>query len=229
MDTVREFLKKRDGIVSVAVVDSKGGMREIRGRRSFVSASLPKAMLLVAHLRAVRHERRRLSSFERAQLWRMITDSSNRAATWTYARVGDERLRRLARRAGMKGFSICCSWARAYASARDWALFFGRLERLTPRRFRAYALRLLRSIRERQSWGIAKVAPTRGFEIFHKPGWRPTLRGHLVHQAATLSRDDVRFSVAVLTDANPSYGYGMGTIAGVTRRLLRDVTRPGTR
>ena len=121
----------------------------------------------------------------------------------------------------MAGFSIHGSWARAWFTARDQARFFSRFERLTPRRFRGYAVGLLRSIRERQSWGIPTIARPLGFDVFHKPGWRLTVGGHLVHQAATLRRDGRRLSLAVLTDGNPSYGYGMGTIAGITRRVLR--------
>ena len=114
----------------------------------------------------------------------MIRVSSNSAADWAYYRTGDARLRRLARRADMDQFSICCWWTHAYFSARDQAKFFWRLERLTPRRFRDYATRLLRSIVPRQSWGIPSVGRPRGFSVFFKGGWRGTGLGQLVHQAS---------------------------------------------
>ena len=221
MDAVRQYLKQRVGVVGVGVIDSAGRARGVRDRRRFVGASVVKAMLLVSYLREVAHQGRGLAAWERAQLRPMIRRSSNRAAKWVYYRVGDERLRRLSQRAGMDRFSICCRWTNSWFSARDQAKFFWRLERLTPRRFRPYATSLLTSIRSRQSWGIPKVARPRGFDVFFKPGWRPTFSGHLVHQVGHLRRDGRRFTLAVLTDGNPSYAYGIHTVAGVTRRIVQ--------
>jgi hypothetical protein len=178
-------------------------------------------MLLVGYLRRVAHQGRRLTSHERSWLGPMIRVSSNAAADWAYTRVGDESLRRLARRADMDQFSVCCWWTHAHFSARDQAKFFWQAERLTPRRFRRYARSLLSSITARQSWGIAKVARPEGFDVFFKPGWRPTVRGYLVHQAALLRRGGKVFSLAVLTDGNPSYAYGIHTVAGVARRIVQ--------
>jgi hypothetical protein len=221
MDSVREYLKHRAGVVGVAAVDSDGRMRGIHGRRRFVTASVIKAMLLVAYLRRVDHQGRGLTSYERSRLRPMIRISSNAAASWAYARLGDVPLRRLARRAEMEQFWICCSWGYARFSARDQAKFFWRLENLTPPRFRGYATRLLRSVVSWQSWGIPSVARPRGFSVFFKGGWRGTGRGQLVHQVAFLRRRRAGFSLAVLTDGNPSMPYGIATIAGVTKRLTR--------
>jgi hypothetical protein len=220
MESVRRYLDQRAGVVSVGVVDSQGRVRGIHDRRRFVTASVIKAMLLVAYVRGVAHERRGLSDHERGRLARMIRVSSNSAATWTYARVGDARLRRLARRADMDQFSICCSWAYAYFSARDQAKFFWRLPELTPRRFRPYATRLLRTVVSRQSWGIPAVARPRGGSVFFKGGWRRTGTGQLVHQAAFVRYRGAGFSLAVLTDGSPSRPYGIATVAGVARRIL---------
>jgi D-alanyl-D-alanine dipeptidase len=227
IDSVRDYLAQRAGVVSVGVIDSEGRVRGIRDRRRFVTASVVKAMLLVAYLRGVERQERALTSYERGRLGPMIRVSSNAAATWTYRRVGDARLRRLARRADMDQFSICCSWADARFSARDQAKLFWQLDELTPRRFRRYATGLLRSVVSRQSWGIPGVARPRGFSVRFKGGWRRTGRGRLVHQAAALRYRGTRFSLAVLTDGNPSTAYGIRTIAGVTSRLVR--RRPAAR
>ena len=225
MDAVRQYLEKRGGVVGVGVIDSNGRVRGIHSRRRFVTASVVKAMLLVAYLRRVNHQKRALTSYERSRLRPMIRVSSNSAADWAYLQVGDQRLRRLARKAHMAQFSICCWWTHAYSSARDQANFFWRLERLTPRRFRDYATNLLRSIVASQSWGIPRVARRRGFSVFFKGGWRGTALGQLVHQASFVSYRGTGFSLAVLTDGNPSMSYGTETIAGVTRRITR--RKPG--
>lgn len=226
MESARQYLRHRSGIVGVGVIDSHGRVRGIHDRRRFVTASVIKAMLLVAYLRKLEHHgRRHLTRYERAHLRPMIHVSSNDAATWTYNRVGDARLRRLARRADMDQFSICCSWGYAHFSARDQAKFFWRLERLTPRRFRAYATHLLRSVVSWQSWGIPSIARPRGFSVFFKGGWRGTGRGQLVHQTSFLRYRGAGFSLAVLTDGNPSMRYGIETIRGVAKRILSSSPR----
>jgi hypothetical protein len=225
MDAVRSYLKTRAGAVGVGVIDNQGRVRGIHDRRRFVTASVIKAMLLVSYLRKVAHEDRGLTSYERSRLGPMIRVSSNSAADWAYYRTGDVRLRRLARRADMDQFSICCWWTHAQFSARDQAKFFWRLERLTPRRFRDYATRLLRSIVPRQSWGIPSVGRPRGFSVFFKGGWRGTGFGQLVHQASFIRYRRTGFSLAVLTDGNPSMSYGIRTIEGVARRMLRSRPR----
>ena len=225
MDAVRAYLKQRGGVVGVGVIDSQGRVRGVHDKRRFVTASVIKAMLLVSYLRKVNHEGRGLSRYERSHLRPMIRVSSNSAATWAYNRLGDVPLRRLARRADMDQFSICCWWTHAQFSARDQAKFFWQLTELTPPRFRQYATHLLRSIVSSQSWGIPSVGRPRGFSVFFKGGWRGTGRGRLVHQASFIRYQGVGFSLAVLTDANPSMAYGIGTIEGVARRILR--RRPG--
>jgi hypothetical protein len=221
MQAVREYLTKRAGVVGVAVVDAEGRLRGVNDRRRFVTASVIKAMLLVAYLRKVFHQERRLTREDFAHLGPMIRVSSNSAATWVYHRVGDRRLRRLARRADMDGFSICCSWGWARFNARDQAKLFWQLEELTPPRHRRYARGLLRSIVGSQSWGIPRVGRPRGFSVFFKGGWRGTALGALVHQVAFVKRRERKFSLAILTDGNPSTAYGIATVTGVARRLLR--------
>jgi hypothetical protein len=221
MDTVRQYVKHRSGAVGVGVIDDRGRVRGIHDKRRFVTASVVKAMLLVSYLRQVAHQDRGLSRYERSRLGPMIRVSSNSAADWAYVRTGDVLLRRLARRADMDQFSICCWWTHAFFSARDQAKFFWRLERLTPRRFRDYATRLLRTIVPRQSWGIPSVARPRGFSVFFKGGWRGTSIGQLVHQASFIRYRGAGFALAVLTDGNPTMSYGIRTIEGVARRLLR--------
>src|SRR5215212_544349 len=118
MDAVRHYLKQRGGIVGVGVVDSHGHVRGIHDTRQFVTASVIKAMLLVSYLRRVNNQGRHLTSYEKAHLRPMIHVSSNSDATWVYNRVGDGRLRHLARKADMNQFWICCSWGYARFSAR---------------------------------------------------------------------------------------------------------------
>jgi hypothetical protein len=219
--SARHYLARRSGVTSFAVVGSEGRVYGAHPHRRFVSASVVKAMLLVAYLRRLAGRGGRLDSHSRSLLRPMIHVSDNAAATAVWKRVGDPRLRRLAHRAGMRDFSIHGLWTNAMFSASDQAGFFFGMNGLLPPRFRAFANHLLSHIAAYESWGIPAVARKRGWKAFFKGGWRPTGRGQLVHQVARLERGRVRIAIAVMTDGDPSMGYGISTIQGVTARLLK--------
>ena len=220
----RRFVARR-AWSSLAVVDTHGRLHGLAARRRYVSASLVKAMLLVAYLRRIGN--RRPHWRERALLGPMITRSDNASARVIHARVGDLRLLALARRAGMRDLTVAGFWAGVRFSAADQARFFYRLDALVPPRSRGYARRLLSSIIPAQRWGFSRFARAAGFRTFFKGGWRPTVRGQLVHEAALFERGDTRFSLAVLTDGNPSHSYGAATLRGAARRILRRPRRAG--
>jgi hypothetical protein len=211
------FLAHRRGVKGFALVDTAGRLHGAHLHRRFVSASVVKAMLLVAYLRG----HRTLRPHARALLWRMIHESDNHAATAVYWRLGGDRaLYRLARAARMRDFSVHGFWANAQLSAADQARFFFSMNRYVPRRWRGYARVTLSHIVREQSWGIPRVARP-GWRVYFKGGWRRTGRGSLVHQVARLERrGGQRIAIAVMTDGDPSMAYGIATIAGVTARLL---------
>lgn len=221
------YLRRRSGYTAFATVDSQGRLGGAHLHRTFVSASVVKAMLLVAYLRMLAAERRGLDAGSRSLLAPMIELSDNDAAAAVWYRVGESRVRTLARRTGMSDFSVSGYWANAQISAADQARFFFRMEAAIPRRFRPYARHLLSHIVDYESWGIPAAARPRGWRVYFKGGWRSTGRGQLVHQAARLHRPGARVAIAVLTDGNPSMGYGIETIEGVTARLLQG--KPKTR
>jgi beta-lactamase class A len=191
-----------------------------RGTTTYRSASVVKAMLLVAYLRRGDVRRRGLHARERALLDPMVRRSDNGAASAIHARVGLLALTALARRVGMRQFVPHPVWGGSTISADDQARFFLRIDRLVPRRHRAYAMRLLRTVVPEQRWGIARAVP-RGWQIAFKGGWGRGVTRQVDHQAALLTNGRLRVSVAVLTADNPSGGYGAATQEGVARRLLR--------
>ena len=150
----------------------------------------------------------------------MIRFSDNDAADAISARVGMAGLSDVGRRAGMRHFFPYPSWGGSTITAVDQARFFLRVDRLVPRRHRAYAVGLLRNITESQRWGIAAAAP-RGWRIAFKGGWGRGVTREVNHQAALLTNAGLRVSVAVMTADNPSHEYGTATQQGVAARLLR--------
>jgi hypothetical protein len=214
-------LRSHAGRTAFAVVDSEGRMSGLHEHWTFVSASVVKAMLLVAYLRRLdARGQQHVDSFSNSFLYPMINVSDNSAATQTWSIVGDSGLYSVARAAGMTDFSIVGIWANAQISAADQAKFFFEMDSLIPHQFVGYARFLLSTIAGYESWGIPAVARPRGYNVFFKGGWRGTGLGQLVHQVGRLEGHGLTFSLAVMTDGDPSMGYGIGTIQAVTGALL---------
>lgn len=225
MKAAKGFARGRAGSVSFALVDEFGHLHGFHRGARYSSASVVKAMLLVAYLRKGDVKRRRLHGSERALLRPMVTRSDNDAASAVMDRVGTGGLARLARRAGMRRFIPDEVWGGSQITARDQAVYFSRIARLLPRRHRAYGLGLLRSVIPGQRWGTPAGAPSH-WRLYFKGGWVPSSGGGWrVHQAALLRQGKRRLSLAVLTEGGPSLGYGAATITGVVRRLLRGYNR----
>ena len=220
IEDAQRFARRRRGAIGFAVAVAGGRIRGVNLNHRFYSASVVKAMLALAVVRAARD--RDLTADERTLLRPMVTVSDNDAASTVYARVGSGALYRIARAAGMTRFDVGFNWADALLTAHDQARLFLRIDRLAPRRHRAYLRALLGSIVPSQRWGIAPVAEARGFRVMFKGGWRTGI----FHQVALLERDGRRIALAVLTSGT-DHGYGRETQAGIAARLLsRPARRP---
>jgi len=214
----------RAGEVSFGV-RTGGGLRGVGVRRSVPSASVVKAMLLVAYLRRPDVRGRRLGPHERALLGPMIRRSDNAAASRVCNIVGTGGLARLARRSHMRRFHATRPGGLSTIDVADQTRFFLRIDRYLPRRHRRYALRLLGSIVPSQRWGIARVRP-RGWALYFKGGWGSGT-GWADHQVALLRRGRRRIAVAILITSSPSHEYGKETLRGVAARLLHGLGPDG--
>jgi hypothetical protein len=219
----RAWAAQRTGDVSFAVRTARRGW-SWRGATTYRSASVVKAMLLVAYLRRPDVRGRALRADERALLDPMIRYSDNDAADAIHERVGVSGLSALGGRAGMRHFAPYPVWGGSSIAPVDQARLFFRIDRLVPRRHRAYAMRLLRGVVSTQRWGIARAVP-RGWRIAFKGGWGKGVTREVNHQAALLTNGRLRVSIAVMTADNPSHDYGAATQQGVAARLLRGLAR----
>jgi hypothetical protein len=212
------------GDVSFAVIDRSIGLRGYDYRRPYSSASASKALLLAAELRRLRREGLPLDEETRELLEPMIAYSDNRAADAVYAQVGDEGLRDVAERAGMRDFEpVPGFWGGDQITAADMARFFYRLDANLPGPHRAYAKRLLARITPAERWGIPRGIGG-GWSIWFKGGWRPAggtdNSGPVTHQAALLvHRHGERVALAVLTGESPSAG-GIEAIQEIAKQLF---------
>ena len=213
------YASHRHGVVAFAVRTPTGHWGW-HATRVFPSASVLKAMLLVAYLNLPSVRARPLEPGDRALLAPMIRRSDNAAAGSVLGIVGPGRLRGLARRAGMRRFTpVTGVWGLSRIDAADQARYFLRIDSLVAPRHRAYALKLLNTITPAQRWGIARVRPP-DWRLYFKGGWGSGT-GWVDHQAALLTRGDERVSIAILTRSDGSHAYGKETLRGIAARLLR--------
>jgi hypothetical protein len=195
------------------------------GTKVLPSASVLKAMLLVAYLDLPSVRARALEPADRALLAPMIRRSDNAVAGRVFGIVGAARLRALAHRAGMRRFTpVTGIWGLSRIDAVDQARYFLGVDSLLAPRHRAYAMRLLTTITPAQRWGLARVKPP-GWRLYFKGGWGSGT-GWVDHQVALLTRGDERVSVAILTHLDGSHAYGKETLRGIALRLLKGLSRP---
>ena len=219
MSAAVSYASHRHGVIAFAVRTPTRHW-SWHGTRVFHSASVLKAMLLVAYLDLPSVRGRALRPSDRALLTPMIRVSDNDAAGRVLGIVGPDRLRGLAYRAGMRRFTpVTGVWGTSLIDAVDQARYFLRIDRLVAPRHRAYAMKLLNTITPAQRWGIARVRPF-GWRLYFKGGWG-TGTGWVDHQVALLTRGDERVSVAILTASDGSGLYGNETLLGIAARLLR--------
>jgi beta-lactamase family protein len=218
----KRYASGRAGDVAFAVVDQRGRLRGSRMGRTAPMASTFKVMLMVAYLR--HRDDRRLSRRDRALLAPMIRRSDNVAATAVRDMLGQARIERLARIAGMRDFHYDVIWGMSRSSPRDQAWFMYRLQSYVPKRHRAYARYLLSHVIPAQRWGIGRVVP-RGWTLFLKGGWGSGT-GLVDHQVALLKWNRRRrVALAIFTQSDPDHAYGKQTLRGVAARLLRGLER----
>ena len=214
VSAARAWAAQREGVVAFCVREAGAPPVGLHRTMTFRSASVVKAMLLAAALR--RAQDRPLTLTERERLGPMIRESDNLAGYATFFAVGLRGLHDVARAAHMQHFGVPGRLYRAHVTPADQTRLFLALDEVIPRRHRAYARTLLRSIVPEQRWGIPQAAAPRGYRTYFKGGWATGI----VHQVALLERGRRRLAVAIMTTADPSMRYGEATVEGVAQRLL---------
>lgn len=219
VDAARDYAEDRRGSISFAV-RTDGKLYGHRAARTVPGASVMKAMLMVAYLNHPSVRDRSLGKRDMDLLRPMITRSDNTTATRIRDFVGNWRLRRLAKRAGMTRFRTAAIWGHSLIDADGQTRFFERIDSFIVERHRARALALLESIVPSQRWGIGRVSLPDGWRLYFKGGWGSG-SGAVDHQVALLRRGEHRVALAIMTTSNGSHAYGKETLRGVATRLLR--------
>jgi len=233
----RSYVKQRlhhTAAISWAVRTPHGYWGQ-NGSRVYPSASVVKAMLLVAYLNLGSVKNRDLKKSDHDLIDPMIQRSDDHAANRVFKKVGFGGLRKLAKKVGMKRFktgggaprSWGCSnahWGCSSIDADDQTRFFLHYESFIIGQkapaHRIVALRLLNSIVSSQRWGIWRSKPD-GWHLYCKAGWGLGT-GWVDHQASLLLQDSDggRVALTILTYHDKSHAYGKQTLQGLAKRLL---------
>jgi hypothetical protein len=193
-----------------------------RAERTVPSASVLKAMLLVAYLDDPRVRNRALSGSDHRLIDPMIERSDNTAASNVLAFVGAGGVDGVARRAGMRAFRLDpVIWGLSRIDAGDQSRFFLHIDRQVVPRHRASAMHLLASVTPSQRWGIGRLRLP-GWQLYFKGGWGAGT-GEVEHQVILLRHGSIRLAAAVLITNSPSHLYAQRTLQGIFEALLRGV------
>jgi beta-lactamase class A len=225
MKAARDYAHHRRGIIAfeVRTEQHQWGYNDTR---TMPSASVIKAMLLVAYLDLPGVQGRALRANERSILGPMIRRSDDGATNHVFSHVGYGGLKALARRVGMSRFKTDGHWGRSSIDAADQGLFLLHIDQYIVARHRAYAMKLLSEVIPPERWGIAQVRP-RGWTLYFKGGWGAGT-GWVDHQVALLTRGSARVALVILTHFDPSHAYGKATLRGLAARLLRGLSAAQT-
>jgi hypothetical protein len=219
MGAAIRYARRRRGDIAFAV-RTRGAFYGYRANHREWSASVLKAMLMVAYLDRPSVANRPLSPYDKGLLYPMITRSENAPANQLDELIGNAGLQDLAGRVGMTRFRASFPiWGESQITPRDQTRFFLHIDRYIAPRHRRYAMHLLASIVPYERWGIGAVAP-KGWKLYFKGGWGAGT-GLIDNQVALLSRGCARVSIAVLTMDDGSHAYGKQTLRVIFRRLLR--------
>ncbi|MGO9790997.1 MAG: serine hydrolase [Solirubrobacteraceae bacterium] len=192
--------------VGFAVFDSSGQeLGSYDDTMENYGASITKAMLLVAYLQQVGSGP--ISSTADESLTQMIEASDNASADDVYHLLNDPQaeVQHVASDAGMTGFQLDTSdpvyvLGQSKITARDFALFFSKIDQMIPAGHRSYALNLLSHLDGSDQVGLLQSGLPG--TVYSKEGWKgePTISGdqpYVVNQAAQFQMDGTTYGVAV--------------------------------
>jgi beta-lactamase class A len=232
---IQSARRGRVSSVAVAVDDPGTGLTcQLNSSWHFDSASVVKVTILGALLRKTEDQRRYLTGTEAARAWAMITRSDNNAASALWAELGRRYLQHFLNLAGMRHTLLGPGglWGLTLITAADEVLLLRLLLRQNPvlsAAARNYALSLMAQVITAQRWGLPVGAPV-SLTAHVKNGWLPlATHGWRIHSIGVLTGRGTGYIIVVLTEDNPTMGYGIGTVEAIARAVNRDLSTGGAK
>ncbi|WP_171060303.1 serine hydrolase [Streptomyces montanus] len=222
---IRAVVSSRHGTVSVAVADASGLTCAYASELRYDSASVAKVLIMEGVLRRADELRRRLTSWEAANIRPMIVSSDNTAAGRLWAALGHSYLNRFLTRTRTRATVLGPGryWGLTRTTAADQLRLLGVLTNPSSfLRSRAYGLKLLSEVRRDQRWGVPAGMPS-GLTAHVKNGWLPrATHGWRVHSVGAFTgQGRSTYRIVVLSHDNPTMAYGVGTIERIAQAVHR--------
>jgi hypothetical protein len=193
--------------------------------REFDSASVVKAIILAALLHEVQPGHHYLTAEQAALATQMITESSNDAATALWNEVGEAGLQSFFKAARMSHTELDPggAWGLTEVNAHDELRLLRLLvipNKVLNRASRRYELKLMAQVDPAQHWGVSAGAAA-NVTVHLKNGWLPYPQLWIINSIGDFTSVDGTYSIAILTDDDPSMDYGVDTVQAVARLLNR--------
>jgi beta-lactamase class A len=227
---IQAAMSGRTDMIAVTVADRRTGVvcRLNEGHR-YDSASVVKVTILAALLRWHQETGKALTHTEISLATAMITQSDNNAASALWNEVGRTRLQHFLNLAKMTETILGPGgyWGLTQITGRDeltqLRLLTSSNTVLTPSS-RAFEVGLMARVIASQRWGVPAGAPA-AVTVHVKNGWLPrATRGWRIHSIGWFNGSDGRnYMIVVLTDNNPTMGYGVTTIERIAEVVHRDL------
>jgi beta-lactamase class A len=217
----------RAGSHAVTVFDLHRSIRcALNQGAHFHSASVVKAIILATLLRWHQETGKPLTANEKYLARLMITESDNDAATALWDEVGQARLQHFLNLAHMYGTVLDpYAWGLTQITAHDELILLQTLtaaNSVLTTNSRAYELDLMAEVISSQRWGTPYGAPSE-LTVHVKNGWLPDPSLWVINSIGVFNGHGRDYMMAVLTNGNPSMGYGVDTIQNVARLVHRDL------
>jgi beta-lactamase class A len=227
---VRGYLAHRGGNVTAAVYDVKTGVSYFyRPTVHEQTASIVKVDILATLLDQAQRQRRRLSSTVTSLAPAMIEVSDNDAAQQLWDLAGGAT--------GIAPFDLDIGMTHTTPNANG---YFGLTWTTAPDQIkllrqvmlpggvldlssRKYEYELMLHVTPSQRWGVSAGVPHNA-TVALKDGWLPQEAGWQVNSIGSIVGSGRHYLIAVLTDDDPSWDYGISTIqylSAATWRALR--------
>ncbi|HSS11318.1 MAG TPA: serine hydrolase, partial [Acidimicrobiales bacterium] len=218
---VARFVGGRADNVTAAVYDIASGWTfNFRAGVVEHTASTVKVDILATLLTQAQAAGRSLTREEQSLAVPMIEQSLDSAANALWVRLGPAAVGAFERAVGMTRTTPGANgiWGATTTTALDRIAMIRNLvfpNPLLTDASRAYILDLMEHVTPSQTWGISGGVPP-GVTIALKNGFSSFFNGWQINSMGWVSGQGRNYLIAVLTDGNPTEGYGIETINGIS-------------
>jgi beta-lactamase class A len=218
--SITTYLGGRLGTVSLALYDAKTGTTYVYNPAArFDTASIVKVTIMAALLYRSEQDHTPLGVSEQAAMTPMIEASVNQDATILFNDLGGAPgLGPILSAAEMSDTTPDAAWGLTETTALDQVRLLkliaypnGVLDPAST----AYAANLMENVVSYERWGVSAGLPA-NVTVALKNGWLPIPGGWVINSIGHVAGDGQDYVLAMLSDGNPSEGYGIDTLSTVS-------------